>query len=58
MAWIPELPGVHSQGKTREEAREMVLSALQRLARAGLRVRTASVGKAADSESLQLTFAE
>lgn len=25
---IPEVPGVHSQGKTREEAREMVLDAL------------------------------
>ena len=25
---IPEVPGVHSQGRTRKEAREMVLSAL------------------------------
>jgi predicted RNase H-like HicB family nuclease len=25
---IPEVPGVHSQGKTREEAREMVMDAL------------------------------
>ena len=25
---IPEVPGVHSQGRTREEAREMVLDAL------------------------------
>jgi len=28
IATIPELRGVHSQGRTREEAREMVLSAL------------------------------
>ena len=28
VASIPEVPGVHSQGRTREEAREMVLSAL------------------------------
>lgn len=25
---IPEIPGVHSQGRTRQEARAMVLSAL------------------------------
>ena len=29
MASIPELPGVHTQGKTREEARSNVLDALR-----------------------------
>lgn len=29
VASIPEIPGTHSQGRTREEARENVLDALQ-----------------------------
>ena len=58
---IPEVPGVLSQGKTREEAREMVLSALSDWLRfyvedlGGGKVRKAPAG--ADTESVQLTFA-
>ncbi len=29
VASVPEVPGVHSQGKTREEARENVIDALR-----------------------------
>jgi predicted RNase H-like HicB family nuclease len=58
---IPEVPGVLSQGKTREEAREMVLSALGDWLRfyvedlGGGKVKKAPAG--ADTESVQLTFA-
>jgi predicted RNase H-like HicB family nuclease len=56
VASVPEVPGVHSQGKTREEARENVISAMHDI----LSVRfgeQASVGNGADSESLQLVIA-
>jgi predicted RNase H-like HicB family nuclease len=55
VASIPEVPGVHSQGKTREEARENVIDALHEIlaTRFG---EHASVGDAADSESLQLVI--
>ena len=56
IASVPEIPGVHSQGKTREEARENVIDALHEI----LAIRFgehASVGNAADSESLQLVIA-
>ncbi len=56
VASIPEVPGVHSQGKTREEARENVIDALHEV----LAVRFgegASVADSADSESLQLVIA-
>jgi predicted RNase H-like HicB family nuclease len=56
VATIPEVPGVHSQGKTREEARENVIDALHEIL--ALRFgENASVGSAADSESLQLVIA-
>jgi predicted RNase H-like HicB family nuclease len=53
---IPEVPGVHSQGKTREEAREMVLDAL-----AGMLELRASdhepMGQAIGKESLGIVAA-
>jgi predicted RNase H-like HicB family nuclease len=53
---IPEVPGVLSQGKTREEAREMVLDAL-----AGILELRASehepVGESVGSESLEIVSA-
>jgi predicted RNase H-like HicB family nuclease len=61
MVSIPEVPGVLSQGRTREEAREMVLSALndwlrfyvQDQASEKLRVIPAN----ADTEPVHLSFA-
>ena len=56
VASIPKLPGVHSQGKTREEARENVIDALRDV----LALRFGehpSVGNTADSETLQLVIA-
>lgn len=56
VASVSEVPGVHSQGKTREEARENVIDALHEV----LAIRfgeSASVGEAADSESLRLVIA-
>lgn len=56
VASIPEIPGVHSQGKSREEARENVIDALHEI----LAIRFgegASVDDAADSESLRLVIA-
>ncbi len=53
---IPEVPGVHSQGKTREEAREMVLDALAGM----LELRAADhepVGQAIGKESLGIVAA-
>jgi predicted RNase H-like HicB family nuclease len=61
MVSIPEVPGVLSQGKTREEAREMVLSALGDWLRfyvedlGGGKVKKVPAGAA--TESVQLTFA-
>ena len=56
VASIPEVPGAHSQGKTREEARENVIDALHEIL--ALRFgENASVGNAADSESLRLVIA-
>ena len=56
VASIPEVPGAHSQGKTREEARENVIDALHEIL--ALRFgENASVGNAVDSESLQLVIA-
>ncbi|MGC1799348.1 MAG: type II toxin-antitoxin system HicB family antitoxin [Solirubrobacterales bacterium] len=56
VASIPEIPGVHSQGKSREEARENVIDALHEI----LAIRFgegAAVDDAADSESLRLVIA-
>jgi predicted RNase H-like HicB family nuclease len=53
---IPEVPGVHSQGRTREEAREMVLDALGGM----LELRAADhkpVGENVGSESLDIIAA-
>lgn len=53
---IPEVPGVFSQGRTREEAREMVLDAL-----AGMLELRASdhqpIGETVASESLHIVAA-
>lgn len=56
VASIPEIPGVHSQGRSREEARENVIDALHEI----LAIRFgegATVDDAADSESLRLVIA-
>jgi predicted RNase H-like HicB family nuclease len=53
---IPEVPGVHSQGRTRKEARAMVLDALAGM----LELRAADhepMGKAVGSESLHIVAA-
>jgi predicted RNase H-like HicB family nuclease len=53
---IPEVPGVLSQGRTREEAREMVLDALAGM----LELRAAEhepQGKTVSSESLNIVAA-
>lgn len=53
---IPEVPGVHSQGRTRAEAREMVLDALAGM----LELRAEEhepMGKPMDSESLSIIAA-
>lgn len=53
---IPEVPGVHSQGRTREEAREMVLDALAGM----LELRAADrepLGESVGSESLDIVAA-
>ena len=53
---IPEVPGVHSRGRTRKEAREMVLDAL-----AGMRELRAEerepIGEMMASESLAIVAA-
>ncbi len=52
-ASVPEVPGAHSQGRTREEARENVLDALRGL----LELRASGyelTGDRLDSESLEL----
>jgi predicted RNase H-like HicB family nuclease len=53
---IPEVPGVHSQGRTRAEAREMVLDALAGM----LELRAEEyepMGQTMDSESLAIVAA-
>jgi predicted RNase H-like HicB family nuclease len=61
VASIPQLPGVHSQGRTREEAREMVLSALSDWLRWYVEdqhgTRPDEIPDDADTEHLHLTFA-
>jgi predicted RNase H-like HicB family nuclease len=57
---IPEVPGVLSQGKTRAEAREMILSALSDWLRFYLDEQGPSANEVpadAERESLHLTFA-
>lgn len=56
VASIPEVPGAHSQGQTREEARANVIDALRGI----LELRFgehASAEPAPDSESLELVIA-
>ena len=56
VASIPEVPGAHSQGRTREKARENVIDALHGI----LELRFgehARVEPAVDSEPLELHFA-
>ncbi len=54
VAWIPEVPGAHSQGKTREEARENVIDALRGILE--LRFGEHPVGVSVDSEPLELVI--
>jgi predicted RNase H-like HicB family nuclease len=54
VASIPEVPGVHSQGKTREDARSNVIDALRGILE--LRFGEHPVDLAADSESLELVI--
>lgn len=57
---IPEVPGVLSQGRTREEAREMVLSALNDWLRLYFEEQGPSakeIPPEAERESVHLTFA-
>ena len=54
VASIPEVPGAHSQGKTREEARANVIDALRGILE--LRSGHAGAGPAADSEPLELVI--
>lgn len=56
IASVAEVPGAHSQGRTREEARENVLDALRGL----LELRASEyelTGRRLDSESLELVVA-
>jgi predicted RNase H-like HicB family nuclease len=58
---IPEIPGVFSQGRTREEAREMALSALNDWLRFYVEDQTGNapceVPADADTEPVHLSFA-
>lgn len=56
VASIPEVPGAHSQGQTRDEAKENVIDALKGI----LELRFGdhgSLGPGVDSESLELVIA-
>lgn len=56
VASIPEVPGAHSQGRTREEARENVIDALRGILE--LRFGEHALSEPAmDSESLELHIA-
>jgi predicted RNase H-like HicB family nuclease len=60
IASIPEVRGVHSQGRTREEAREMVLSAMSDWLRFYFEEHASppeDVAADAERESIHLTFA-
>ena len=54
VATIPEVPGAHSQGRTREEARANVVDALREVL--ALRFGEHSIATAADSEPLELVI--
>ncbi len=53
---IPEVPGVHSQGRTRKEAREMVLDALAGILELRAEERE-PIGEMMASESLAIVAA-
>jgi predicted RNase H-like HicB family nuclease len=53
MVSIPEVPGVLSQGRTREEARENILDALRLM----LSPEPSEAGDQRDREALRLTIA-
>jgi predicted RNase H-like HicB family nuclease len=55
VASIPEVPGAHSQGQTREEARANVIDALRGILELRFGEHPA-VAKAADSEPLELVI--
>ncbi len=56
VASVPEVPGVHSQGRTRDEARTNVIDALHGILE--LRFGEHALAEpAADSESLELVIA-
>jgi len=55
IASVPEVPGTHSQGRTRAEARANVLDALHGILE--LRFGHHAVDPGADSESLKLVIA-
>ncbi len=61
MVSIPEVPGVLSQGRTREEAREMILSALNDWLRFYVEdqgsERLGDIPADADTEPVHLSFA-
>lgn len=54
IASIPEVPGAHSQGRTRDEARENVIDALREVL--ALRFGEHPTPAVADSESLELVI--
>lgn len=54
-AYIPEVPGAISEGETIEEAREMVMSALEEVLEARRDLALETKGKDAIVESIQLT---
>ena len=54
VASVPEVPGAHSQGRTREDARANVVDALRRILE--LRFGEHPAPSPADSESLELVI--
>ncbi len=56
VASVPEVPGAHSQGRTRQEARANVIDALRGILELRFREH-ALVEPAVDSEPLELTIA-
>jgi len=55
VASIPEVPGAHSQGRTREEARANVIAALRGILQLRFGERP-DISAAADSEPLELVI--
>ncbi len=57
VASIPEVPGAVSQGRTKEEAREMVLDALRELSLARLELAKKNLAPSAQVESFHYQLA-